>query len=115
MSERLSKPRRGFREDTPSLQDESEHIATMNKNAQWTLNRRQRQAELPYYDEVKLTVNGRLITPPADKRLSDTLVFLIIGHNTVAKRNLFPRNLSDSNDSSSKDKKEAETAEEAAF
>lgn len=86
ISSRPSNARRGFCKDTPDL-DDSEHVATMNKNAQWVLNHRQRYAELPYCDEVNFDAHGKLIAPPADRRLSDTLVFLIIGHNASARRN----------------------------
>jgi hypothetical protein len=48
----------------------TKHVVTMNK--------RTRQMELPYYDEINLDADGKLIAPPAETRLSDALVFLII-------------------------------------
>ncbi|KAJ6190943.1 hypothetical protein N7519_000964 [Penicillium mononematosum] len=42
---------------------------------------------LPYYNEIELDDDGWLVTPPAGHRLSDALVFLIVGQNLVVARN----------------------------
>jgi hypothetical protein len=70
LSTRPLKPRRGFCEDEPWMRQGTKHVVTMNK--------RTRQMELPYYDEINLDADGKLIAPPAETRLSDALVFLII-------------------------------------
>jgi hypothetical protein len=38
---------------------------------------------LPYYGKVELHENGWIVTPPADHRLSDALVFLVVGQTLV--------------------------------
>ncbi|KAJ5044309.1 hypothetical protein EN45_012950 [Penicillium chrysogenum] len=43
--------------------------------------------KLPYYDKIEFDEHGWLITPPGDYRLSDALVFLIVGQNIVVARN----------------------------
>ncbi|KAJ5529861.1 hypothetical protein N7527_003254 [Penicillium freii] len=37
------------------------------------------QHKLPYYDKIEFNSQGLLVPPPADHRLSDALIFLIIG------------------------------------
>ncbi|KAJ5184636.1 hypothetical protein N7491_007494 [Penicillium cf. griseofulvum] len=54
-----------------------------NKNAQCNLDIKPRGLNLPYYDKLRYAQNDKVITPPAEHRLSDALVFLIIGHNIV--------------------------------
>ncbi|KAJ5415506.1 hypothetical protein N7465_004201 [Penicillium sp. CMV-2018d] len=84
-STRPSKPRHGFCSDE-ELQDSAQHVETMNKRAQFTLSNAPNRTDLPYYDEIQTTPTGALICPPGEHRLSDALVFLIIGQNTVAAR-----------------------------
>jgi hypothetical protein len=39
-----------------------------------------------HLEEYNLDENGWLVTPPADHRLSDALVFLVMGQNLVVAR-----------------------------
>ncbi|KAJ5846676.1 hypothetical protein N7534_010345 [Penicillium rubens] len=91
VSTRPSKPRRGFCEYKDDVCEDTTHIAAMNKYTQRALTMRSRHVALPYYDEVKYDTNGKLIALPAERRLSDTLVFLVIGHDIVAKRNRYAK------------------------
>ncbi|CAI7565293.1 unnamed protein product [Penicillium viridicatum] len=56
------------------------HVANMNLHAQWMLKNTRPHTDLPYDDD------GDLVTPPADVRLSDRLVFLIVVNNICPGR-----------------------------
>ncbi|KAJ6180983.1 hypothetical protein N7519_011444 [Penicillium mononematosum] len=60
---------------------------TLRRNAQMELMSYYDGHNLPYYDKIELDENGWVVTPPADHRLSDALVFLVIGQNLVVTRN----------------------------
>jgi hypothetical protein len=62
-------------------------VSIMNKNAQMELVAYNNRHNLPYYDKLEFDDDGWLVTPPADHRLSDALVFFIIGQNLVVARN----------------------------
>jgi hypothetical protein len=59
----------------------------MNRNAQMELTAYSDKHKLPYYDKIEFDENGWLVTPPANHRLSDALVFLVVGQNLVVARN----------------------------
>lgn len=69
------------------LGETARHLTTMNKNAQLGLVKYDKYWRLPYYDKIEFDGRGHLVSPPGDHRLSDALVFLIVGQNVVAARN----------------------------
>ncbi|OQE26052.1 hypothetical protein PENFLA_c007G03296 [Penicillium flavigenum] len=62
-------------------------LTIMNKNAQMELASYTDRHKLPNYDKTEFDEHGWLITPPGGYRLSDALVFLIVGQNIVVARN----------------------------
>ncbi|KAJ6190942.1 hypothetical protein N7519_000963 [Penicillium mononematosum] len=82
-STRKSKPRYGMcaDEEAPNT---ARHLNVMNRNAQMELAEYNSKHDLPYYDKLEFDDNGWLVTPPTEHRLSDALVFLIIGQNLIA-------------------------------
>lgn len=66
----------------PKYSDEyANHVANMNLYAQWRLRNTRPNTRLPYYNTLTYDDDGDLVTPPADVRLSDRLVFLIVVNN----------------------------------
>ncbi|CAI7654852.1 unnamed protein product [Penicillium viridicatum] len=57
------------------------HVANMNKQCQWILDNLRPDDKVPYHDIVRYDKDGYFVPPPADVRLSDRLVFLIIANN----------------------------------
>ncbi|KAJ5615278.1 hypothetical protein N7537_000392 [Penicillium hordei] len=85
-STRPSNPRYGICADDEA-RDTARHLSVMNKNAQLELAGYSKDHDLPYYDKIEFDSNGYLVLPPGDHRLSDALVFLIVGQNVAATRN----------------------------
>lgn len=69
------------------LGETARHLTAMNRNAQLELVKYDKHWRLPYYDKIEFDDSGYLRPPPGDHRLSDALVFLIVGQNVVAARN----------------------------
>ena len=59
----------------------------MNRISQMELASYTDKHKLSYYDKIEFDEHGWLATPPGDHRLSDALVFLIVGQNIVVARN----------------------------
>lgn len=57
------------------------HVANMNRQCQWVLDNVKPHDTVPYHDTVRYDKDGYFVPPPADVRLSDRLVFLIIANN----------------------------------
>ncbi|KAJ5209157.1 hypothetical protein N7449_003536 [Penicillium cf. viridicatum] len=85
-SKRPSKPRYGICAEEEAQQT-ARHLTVMNKNAQLELAGYNKHRDLPYYDKIEFDDKGYLVPPPGDHRLSDALVFLVVGQNVVAARN----------------------------
>ncbi|KAJ5456910.1 hypothetical protein N7530_012184 [Penicillium desertorum] len=84
-STRKSMPRYGMCAEDEAL-DTIRHLSVMNKNAQMELVAYNDKHNLPYYDKLEFGNDGWLIAPPSDHRLSDALVFVIIGQNLIASK-----------------------------
>lgn len=64
------------------------HVANMNLYAQWRLKNTRPSTRLPYYDTLTYDDDeGNLVTPLADVRLSDRLVFLIVVNKICPGKN----------------------------
>ncbi|KAJ5927577.1 hypothetical protein N7516_009350 [Penicillium verrucosum] len=85
-SKRSPSSRHGICDNNEEIQETTQHVETMNGRTQYTLAKAPRRTDLTYYDEIRMTPTGTLICPPGERCLSDALVLLIIGQNTVAAR-----------------------------
>ncbi|CAI7564151.1 unnamed protein product [Penicillium viridicatum] len=88
VSKRPSRARYGlYRED--EIITTSEHFTKMNRNCQkdLALAYYTPKHRLPCYDKIEFDSQGLLICPPSDHCLSDALIFLLVGRNTVVARN----------------------------
>ncbi|CAI7630253.1 unnamed protein product [Penicillium viridicatum] len=65
----------------PARLPAARHLANMNRQCQWILNNVRPAGTMTYCDTVIYDKAGYFMPPPADVRLSDRLVFLIVAKN----------------------------------